>query len=367
MLIGELRGAAEAMLATHAGCMRDSLVAALAGHGAMMQAAMHQALQAIVAPAAHRLQQVTPATSLPAPAPQFTLAQAKSAVSYPADAAPVAALQLNRQQQYSRQPDVQALASAVHCSDTPLEAVQQQQIDTAEEQVDPTQQQYGGLGKQTSAAVAQAVLHAPQLHASMVSRVPETDPAQLPPPSAPHEAHDSGASATASGAGERPALLTHCRTAKRGSSSFAEAVHPDTASHRDSKRPRHGDTGANLILPSACCDMHWMCTHAVSCHAAAFLRSPCLWALRARDALARREGRVDCRARGVCAQPALRRSSGPAAQAAHASPLQERQRAGALPRSLLIPWTGSLSRPLLHAHAHAHAHQPLQTTVLRTT
>lgn len=233
----------------HAGCLRETLVAALAEHGTVMRGAMHQELQTLVAPAAQWLQQVAPASVTPGPVPQFRLAQAEPAASHPADAAPVAALQLDEQRQQSEQPDVQVLASAVHCSDMPSQAVQQR-VDTAEEQVDPTQQRCGALGKQTPADVAQAVLHAPQLHASMVSRVPETAPAQLPLPSAPDEVYESGASAAASGARKQPALLTYSRTAKRGSSSFAEAVHPEAASDRDSKRSRHGDTGANLSSPS---------------------------------------------------------------------------------------------------------------------
>ncbi len=212
----------------HAGCMRDSLVAALAEHGAVMQAAMHQALQTIVVPA-----------------PPLTLVRADPA-PHPADAAPLTALQLNEQRQDSKQPEVQAPAEAGRCSDMPSQAAQQQ-IDTAQEQVDPSQQQYGGLCMQTAAVV---VLPAPQSHPSMVSRVPETAPAQLPLPSAPDEVYESGASAAASGARKQPALLTYSRTAKRGSSSFAEAVHPEAASDRDSKRSRHGDTGANLSSPS---------------------------------------------------------------------------------------------------------------------
>ncbi len=342
----------------HAGCLRETLVAALAEHGTVMRGAMHQELQTLVAPAAQWLQQVAPASVTPGPVPQFRLAQAEPAASHPADAAPVAALQLDEQRQQSEQPDVQVLASAVHCSDMPSQAVQQR-VDTAEEQVDPTQQRCGALGKQTPADVAQAVLHAPQLHASMVSRVPETAPAQLPPPSAPHEAHDSGASAAASGAGERPALLmTYSRTVKRRSSSSAEAVHPDTASTWDSKWPRHGDTGANPSSPPHCKlryaqDVH-SCRFLRSCHAAAFLCSPCLWPLRARDAQAQCEERVDRRARGVCAEPAFHRSDCPATQAAHAGPLRERHRAGALPHSLRCPFRGPIARHILSCMPTGH-------------
>ena len=223
----------------HAGCMRDALANALAEHGAVMQAAMHQALQTIA----------VPPSIMPALVLQGTIAQAAPAAFDPAAAATTALQPGEQQQQPSTQPGSKLLANAVRSSDVPTPVVQQQ-MDSAQEQVDATQQRYGGISEEAAVVAVQAVLQAPQLHASMVSRVPETSPAQLPSPSSPYEAHGSGVSAGAIGAGKPPALLTYSRTRKRGSPSSADPVHPDAASNRDAKRTRRSDTGTELSSPS---------------------------------------------------------------------------------------------------------------------